>query len=62
MSASKITDKWMKKFSLNFLENFGHETRNNMEHVRDLVVNPSNPRLIFLFSGSAFINNISENG
>ena len=35
-----------------------HETRNNLEHYRDVAVNPLNTGSIFLFSGFVIVGNI----
>ena len=42
-----------------FLGNIGHETKNTLEHFRDLADNPLNPGSIFPFSGSVFVSNIT---
>ena len=45
---------------MNILGKGGLETRKNLEYFRDLSVNPLNLGLIFLFSGSMFVNVIME--
>ena len=47
---------------MTFLGNVGHDTRNILEHFRDLVVSPLNPGSIFIFHRSVSVSNIMENG
>ena len=37
-----------------------NETRNNLEHSRDVAVNPLKPESILLFSGCVIVGNIME--
>ena len=54
MPVDKIMRKRMKRFSAKM----GHKKK--MVHFWDYAVNPLNPRSIFLFSGSVFVDNIIE--
>ena len=45
---------------MKFSEKDGHDTRNNLEHFRDVTVNPLNPGSIYLFPGYVFVCNIIE--
>ena len=45
---------------MKFSEKDGHDTRSNLEYLRDVTINPLNPGLIYLFSGSVFVYNIME--
>ena len=46
---------------MKFSENDGPDTRSNLEHFRDVTVNPLNSGSINLFPGSVFVCNIMEN-
>ena len=45
---------------MKFLEKDRLDTRSNLEHFRDVAVNPLNPESIHQFSGSVFVCNIME--
>ena len=45
---------------MKFFEKGGLHTRSNLEHFRDVTVNPLNPGSIYLFPGSVFDCNIME--
>ena len=45
---------------MRFSDKDGLDTRSNLEHFRDVAVNPLNPGSIYLFSGSSFVCNIME--
>ena len=60
MSLSSITEKRFNGFSIFFFEKDGHDTWNNLEHFRDVTVNPLNPGSIYIFPGSVFVCNIME--
>ena len=45
---------------MRFSAKVGNETRNNLEYFQDVVVNPLNPGLIFLFPGSVSVSNVME--
>ena len=49
-----------KRMFIKFSAKFAHETRNNLKHFRDVVGNPLNPRLIFLFSRFMIVGNTLE--
>ena len=57
---SNITVKTNERIFIEFLGKVGHETRNTLEHFRDLAVNHLNPGWIFIFSWSVFASNIME--
>ena len=45
---------------MKFSENDGHDTGSNLEHFREVAVNPLNPVLINLFPGTVFVCDIME--
>ena len=62
VSVIDIMEKTDERIFMNFSEKAGHETRNNVEHFRDVAVNPLNPGSIFIFSGSVFLVILWKNG
>ena len=59
---NSIAEKTVKQIFMKFSEKDGHDTGSNLEHFRDVTVNPFNPGSIYLFPGSVFVSNIMENG
>ena len=45
---------------IKFSANVAHETGNNLEHFRDVAVNPLNPESIVLFFGFATVGNMEK--
>ena len=45
---------------MKILEKDRNDTGSNLEHFRDVTVNPLNPGSIYLFLGSVFVCNIME--
>ena len=62
MSVSNIVGKTDEPIFMKSLAKVAHETRTNLEHLRDVAVNLLNPGSIFLFPGSVFVINIMQNG
>ena len=60
MFVSSIAEKTVERFFMNFSEKDGHDRKRNLEHFRDVAVNPLNPGSIYLFRGSVFVCNIME--
>ena len=59
---SQYCGKTFERIFMKFSAKHGHETRNNLKHFRDVVVNTLNSGLIFLFPGTVFVSNIMEEG
>ena len=57
---SNIMEKIDKQIFMKLLWKVRHEARNTLDYFRDLVINPLNAGLIFLFSGSVFVSNIMK--
>ena len=49
MPLSSITEKRLNRFSWNLLTKNGHDAGSNLEHFRDVTVNPLNHGSIYLF-------------
>ena len=49
-----------KRIFMKFSTKVAHEAKNNMEHFRDVAVNPLNTGSIVLFSGFVIFGNIME--
>ena len=50
----------VEQIFMKFSEKDGHDTESNLEHFRDVAVNPLNPESIYLFPGPVFVCNIME--
>ena len=50
-------DEWI---FMKFPEQVGYVTRNNLEHFGDDRFNPLETGFLFIFSGSVFVDNITE--
>ena len=63
VSVSKYYGKTDERIFMNFSEKVGHQTRDDLEHFRDIAVNPLNPGLIFFyFLDPCLLVMLCENG
>ena len=60
MLLSSIAETRVERISMKFSEQDGPDTGSNLEHFRDIMINPLNPGSIYLFPGSVFVCNIME--